>query len=47
VQLRDEVKRLQGRRFNPQRFHDAVLAQGLLPPALVRQGVLANLGLKP
>jgi uncharacterized protein (DUF885 family) len=32
-----------GGRFSAQRFHDAILAQGLLPPDLLREAVLAAL----
>ncbi len=31
-----------GKRFDAQRFHDFVLAQGLLPPDLLRQAVFAD-----
>lgn len=42
LQLRNDVEKTQGAAFNPQRFHDFVLAQGLLPPALLRKAVMAD-----
>ncbi len=39
-QLRSEVERSMGRRFSPLEFHDFILAQGLLPPALLKDAVL-------
>jgi hypothetical protein len=48
MQLREEVERAQGKKFNPQRFHDFVLSQGLLPPELLRKAVLEDyVGQKP
>ncbi|MBV9385967.1 MAG: DUF885 domain-containing protein [Chroococcidiopsidaceae cyanobacterium CP_BM_ER_R8_30] len=38
--LREEVERTLGKKFNQQKFHDFILAQGLLPPGLLRQVVL-------
>jgi uncharacterized protein (DUF885 family) len=43
LELRDAVKKQQGDRFDPLKFHDAYLAQGLLPPDLMRKAVLAAL----
>lgn len=40
VELRAECELLLGKRFDKQAFHDFTLAQGLLPPALLRQAVL-------
>ena len=40
VELRAESELLLGKRFDKQAFHDFILAQGLLPPALLRQAVL-------
>jgi hypothetical protein len=40
IQLRHEVERALGPRFDAQHFHDFVLAEGLLPPGLLRQAVL-------
>ncbi len=31
-----------GDKFNPRDFHDFILAQGLLPPELLREAVLAQ-----
>jgi hypothetical protein len=39
MNLRREVEKKQGKDFNAQRFHDFVLAQGLLPPDLMRKAV--------
>jgi hypothetical protein len=39
MELRAEVERILGRRFDRQRYHDFLLAQGLLPPALLRKAV--------
>jgi uncharacterized protein (DUF885 family) len=38
--LRNEVRQLQGDRFDSARFHDALLTQGSLPPPLMRRAVL-------
>jgi len=38
--LRREVEALLGTRFDARKFHDFLLAQGLLPPDLMRQAVL-------
>jgi hypothetical protein len=43
LELRAAVQQQLGDRFEPLKFHDAVLAQGLLPPDLVRKAVLAAL----
>jgi uncharacterized protein (DUF885 family) len=42
VELRAESELLLGKRFDKQAFHDFNLAQGLLPPALLRQAVLQS-----
>ena len=42
--LRHEVEQKLGPRFVAQQFHDAVLAEGLLPHDLLRAAVLAKLG---
>jgi Bacterial protein of unknown function (DUF885) len=41
-ELRDEVEKGMGTRFVPKAFHDFILAQGLLPPRLLRKAVLAD-----
>ena len=38
--LRTEVERILGERFDRSAYHDFVLGQGLLPPALLRKAVL-------
>ena len=38
-ELRDEVEKAMGSRFNPRAFHDFILAQGLLPPHLLKKVV--------
>jgi hypothetical protein len=38
--LRDEVEKAMGDRFRTKAFHDFILAQGLLPPRLLRKAVL-------
>jgi uncharacterized protein (DUF885 family) len=40
LELRTEAERALGRRFDRAKFHDFVLAQGLLPPALLRRAVI-------
>ena len=43
LELRAAAEQQLGARFDQQKFHDAVLAQGLLPPDLVRKAVLSAL----
>jgi uncharacterized protein (DUF885 family) len=43
LELREAAEQKLGARFDPLQFHDLVLAQGLLPPDLVRKAVLAAL----
>jgi hypothetical protein len=38
-ELRDQVEKAMGSRFNPKAFHDFILAQGLLPPHLLKKVV--------
>ena len=40
LELRADVERLQGDSFEPKAFHDFILAQGTLPPALIRKAVM-------
>ncbi|HYO16663.1 MAG TPA: DUF885 domain-containing protein [Thermoanaerobaculia bacterium] len=40
MELRAEVERILGPKFDRRKYHDFVLAQGLLPPALLRQAVM-------
>lgn len=44
LNLRNEIERAQGSKFDARRFHDFVLAQGLLPPRLLRKAVLEEFG---
>jgi uncharacterized protein (DUF885 family) len=39
-ELREEVEKTMGSRFSAQAFHDFILAQGLLPPHLLKKSVL-------
>ncbi|HSN86052.1 MAG TPA: DUF885 family protein, partial [Thermoanaerobaculia bacterium] len=39
MELRAQVERALGARFDRQKYHDFLLAQGLLPPSLLRQAV--------
>jgi hypothetical protein len=40
LDLRNEVEHILGPRFDQQKYHDFILAQGLLPPDLLRKAVL-------
>ena len=40
LSLRKETEAALGAKFNPKRFHDFILGQGLLPPELIRKAVL-------
>jgi len=40
MELRTDTERMLGRRFDRQKYHDFVLAQGLLPPSLLRRAVM-------
>ncbi|MBI2682607.1 MAG: DUF885 domain-containing protein [Acidobacteriales bacterium] len=40
--LRADVEKAMGKKFNAQKFHDFILAQGLLPPDLLRKAVMEN-----
>jgi uncharacterized protein (DUF885 family) len=39
LEIRKETEQKLGKKFQPLAFHDFVLAQGLLPPALLRKAV--------
>jgi uncharacterized protein (DUF885 family) len=41
-QLRADAEKAMGAKFNQQKFHDFVLAQGLLPPQLMRNAVMTD-----
>jgi uncharacterized protein (DUF885 family) len=43
LELRDAAQKQLGNRFDALAFHDTILAQGLLPPDLLRKTVLAEL----
>jgi len=40
MELRTEAERALGAKFDRQKYHDFILAQGLLPPALLRKAVM-------
>jgi len=40
IALRKDTEKALGSRFNAQRFHDFILSQGILPPALIREAVM-------
>ncbi len=42
IALRKETETALGPKFNQKKFHDFILAQGLLPPDLMRKAVLAD-----
>lgn len=42
LQLREDVEKAQGKKFNQQKFHDFILSQGLLPPDLLRKAVMQD-----
>jgi hypothetical protein len=42
LQLREDTEKSLGKNFDQKKFHDFILAQGLLPPDLMRQAVLTD-----
>jgi len=42
LELRKDVEARQGKSFDQHKFHDFILAQGLLPPDLLRKAVMAD-----
>ena len=42
LELRKETEAALGPKFNPKKFHDFLLAQGLLPPDLLRKAVMES-----
>ena len=42
IALRQDTEKALGSKFNQKKFHDFVLAQGLLPPDLMRKAVMEN-----
>ena len=47
LQLRKDVEQAMGKNFDRMKFHDFILAQGLLPPDLLRKTVFENYVRKP
>jgi uncharacterized protein (DUF885 family) len=47
VSLRQDVERAFGPKFNAQAFHDFILSQGLLPPAVMREAVIDHFTKSP
>jgi uncharacterized protein (DUF885 family) len=43
LELREAAEKQLGKKFDPLTFHDTILAQGLLPPDLMKKAVLAEL----
>ena len=43
LELRSDAERMMGERFDRREFNDLLLAQGLLPPRLLREAVMAEL----
>jgi hypothetical protein len=43
MELRSEVEKQLGKKFNPQKYHDFILSQGLLPPDLLRKAVMEEI----
>lgn len=46
VALRNDAEKALGNKFNQQRFHDFILSQGILPPALIREAVMGDFVVK-
>ena len=42
LELRNDVEAKIGTRFDAMKFHDFILSQGLLPPALLREAVMRD-----
>ena len=40
IALRKDAEKALADKFNQQRFHDFILSQGILPPALIREAVM-------
>jgi uncharacterized protein (DUF885 family) len=40
MELRAETERVLGKKFDRQKYHDFILAQGVLPPALMKKAVM-------
>jgi uncharacterized protein (DUF885 family) len=46
VELRADVEKALGPKFDQKAFHDTILAQGLLPPALMRDAIMKHFGVR-
>jgi hypothetical protein len=46
LELRAAVEKALGPKFDQQAFHDAILAQGLLPPELMRDAIMKHFGVR-
>jgi uncharacterized protein (DUF885 family) len=44
LELRREIEQKMGSKFDARAFHDFILSQGLLPPAMLRKLVLEHFG---
>jgi uncharacterized protein (DUF885 family) len=44
--LRADVEKALGSKFDQKAFHDAILAQGLLPPDLMREAIMKHFGVR-
>jgi uncharacterized protein (DUF885 family) len=42
IALRKDTEKALGDKFNAQNFHDFILSQGILPPALIREAVMGD-----
>jgi len=42
IALRKDTEQALGNKFNQQHFHDFILSQGILPPALIREAVMGE-----
>ena len=47
VDIRKEAEKALGPKFDVMKFHDFILSQGLLPPALLRKAVLEEFAVRP
>jgi uncharacterized protein (DUF885 family) len=46
LEIREAAERAMGSKFDVRKYHDFILSQGLLPPALLRKAVMENLAAK-
>jgi uncharacterized protein (DUF885 family) len=47
LDIRQAAEKAMGPKFNAHKFHDFILSQGLLPPALLRKAVLEDFATRP